>query len=85
MNLLVFNLAMDADDPALGHTTAWINALARRCEHVSVITMRAGRLAVEPNVDVHTLGKELGLSEPRRLVRFYGLVRSVLRERRIDA
>jgi glycosyltransferase involved in cell wall biosynthesis len=85
MNVLLFNLAMDADDPALGHGTAWANALARRCEHVSVITMRAGRLALEPNVDVHTLGKERGLSEPRRLALFYRLVRSALRQRRIDA
>lgn len=85
MNLLVFNLAMDADDSVLGHTTAWTNALARRCEHVSVITMRAGRLEAEPNVSVYSLGKEHGLSEPRRLLRFYGLVRTVLRERRIDA
>ncbi len=85
MNLLVFNLAMDADDPVLGHTTAWTNALARRCEHVSVITMRAGRLALEPNVTVYSLGKEFGFSEPRRLARFYRLVGSALRERRTDA
>lgn len=85
MNLLVFNLAMDADDPVLGHTTAWTNALARRCEHVCVITMRAGRLAVEPNVAVYSLGKESGYSEPRRLARFYRLVGSAVRERRIDA
>jgi glycosyltransferase involved in cell wall biosynthesis len=85
MNLLIFNLAMDADHSVLGHTTAWTNALARRCAHVSVITMFAGRLAVEPNVTVHSLGKERGWSEPRRLMRFYALVRSVLRERRIDA
>ena len=32
VNLLLFNLAMDADDPVLGHTTAWTNALARRCD-----------------------------------------------------
>jgi glycosyltransferase involved in cell wall biosynthesis len=85
VNLLVFNLALDADDPVLGHTTDWTNALARRCEHVSVITMRAGRLAVEPNVTVHSLGKERGFSEPRRLARFYNLIGEVLRERRIDA
>lgn len=85
MNLLVFNLAMDADDPVLGHATAWVNALASRCEHVSVVTMRTGRLAVEPNVAVHSLGKERGLSEARRLARFYRLVGSVLREHRIDA
>jgi glycosyltransferase involved in cell wall biosynthesis len=85
VNLLVFNLAMDADDSVHGHTTAWTNALARRCESVSVITMRAGRIEVEDNVSVHSLGKERGLSEPRRLRRFYGLVRSIMGARRIDA
>ena len=85
MNLLVFNLAMDADDAVHGHTTDWTNALARRCEHVSVITMRAGRLEVEPNVSVHSLGKEHGYSEPRRLARFYGLSHSVIADGRIDA
>lgn len=76
---------MDADDPVLGHTTAWTNALSRRCEQVAVITMRAGRIAVEENVTVYSLGKERGWSEPRRLVRFYRLIHRVLRERRVDA
>jgi glycosyltransferase involved in cell wall biosynthesis len=85
VNLLVFNLGMDADHSVLGHTTAWTNELARRCDHVSVITMFAGRLEVDDNVTVHSLGKELGRSEPRRLVEFYRLVRLVLDERHIDA
>jgi glycosyltransferase involved in cell wall biosynthesis len=85
VNLLVFNLGMDADHSALGHTTQWTNELARRCAHVSVITMFTGRLAVDENVTVHSLGKELGRSEPRRLAEFYRLVRRVLDERPIDA
>jgi glycosyltransferase involved in cell wall biosynthesis len=84
LNLLVFNLAMDVNHTALGFTTHWTNALARRCEHVSVITMTAGELALEPNVTVHSLGKERGFSEPRRLAEFYRLVFRILRERRID-
>ncbi|MGH3993809.1 MAG: glycosyltransferase, partial [Pseudonocardiaceae bacterium] len=84
MNLLVFNLAMDADHATLGHATAWTNALARRVDHVSVITMQTGRLEVEPNVVVHSLGKELGRSEPARLLTYYRLVHEVLRERSID-
>jgi len=32
MRLLLFNLAVDADDPVFGFTSVWINALARRCE-----------------------------------------------------
>lgn len=62
---------MDADHATLGHTTAWTNALARRADHLSVITMLAGRIAVEPNVTVYSLGKELGRSEPRRLLTYY--------------
>lgn len=82
LNLLVFNLAMDADHATLEHTTAWTNALARRADHVSVITMLAGRIAVEPNVTVYSLGKELGRSEPRRLLTYYRLG---FTERPIDA
>jgi glycosyltransferase involved in cell wall biosynthesis len=47
--------------------------------------MVAGRLDTEPNVTVHSLGKERGWSEPRRLLRFYAILRSVLREHEIDA
>src|SRR5215211_4761359 len=85
MNVLVFNLGMDAAHSALGHTTVWTRELARRCDHVSVITMFTGQLAVEDNVTVYSLGKDLGHSEPRRLFEFYRLVREVLRRRRIDA
>ena len=85
MNLLLFNLRMDAGHTALGFTTAWTNALARRSQHVSVITMFKGEIAVEPNVAVHSVGKERGWSEPRRLLEFYRLVRQVLAKRRIDA
>ncbi len=84
LELLVFNLEMDAGSPVLGHATAWVNYLARRCAHVSVITMRTGEIAVEENVSVHSLGKERCYSEPRRLLEFYRLVRRVLRERPVD-
>jgi glycosyltransferase involved in cell wall biosynthesis len=85
LNLLVFNLGMDAAHSTLGHTTAWTNELARRCEHVSVITMFTGEVAVDDNVTVHSLGKELGRSEPQRLAAFYRLVWRVLEERPITA
>lgn len=85
MNLLLLNLGMDASHTALGFTTSWTNALARRSEHVSVITMFTGRMALEPNVTVHSLGKERGFSEPRRLAEFYRALFRILRERPIDA
>ena len=85
MNLLVLNLGMDVGHTALGFTTSWTNALARRCDHVDVITMFTGEVEVEPNVTVRSLGKERGHSEPRRLLEFYRHLGGVLRERPIDA
>lgn len=84
MRLLLFNLATDADDPILGFTTRWIQALARRVEFIYVITMRAGRIEVPENVQVYSVGKEKGYSEPRRAVEFYRLLFQVLRKDRID-
>ncbi len=85
MRLLVFNLATDADDPLLGFATHWLNRLAARCEHIDVITMRAGRLAVAPNVRVFSVGKERGFSEARRAAEFYRLLAGLLARSRCDA
>jgi glycosyltransferase involved in cell wall biosynthesis len=85
MRLLLFNLATDADDPILGFTTRWIQALAKRVEFIHVITMRAGRIEVPENVRVYSVGKEKGYSEPRRATEFYRHLFRVLREDRIDA
>ncbi len=85
MNLLLFNLATDADDPILGFTTQWINRLAACYDRIDVITMRAGRLAVAPNVRVYSVGKERGYGEARRAIEFYRLLVARLRERRYAA
>ena len=85
MRLLMFNLAMDADDPVLGFTSGWVRALAAHCETVDVITMRAGRLDLPANVRVHSAGKEKGRGVPRRVVAFYRLLYQVLRATRPDA
>jgi len=85
MRLLWFNLATDADDPILGFTTRWIEAMARRAEFIHVITMRAGRYELPENVRVYSVGKEKGYSEPRRAAEFYRYLFRVLREDRIDA
>jgi glycosyltransferase involved in cell wall biosynthesis len=85
MNLLLFNLRLDASHTALGFTTVWTRALARRFKHVTVVTMEAGEIDVEPNVTVHSLGREHGRSEPRRLFAFYRIVGRALRERPVHA
>lgn len=83
--LLVFNLMTDADDPVLGFTTTWINALAQHVEHIDVLTMQAGRLAVADNVQVYSLGREKGYSEAHRAFRFYRILWGLLRKNRYTA
>jgi glycosyltransferase involved in cell wall biosynthesis len=85
MRLLLFNLATDADDPVLGFATCWIQVLAEHVEYIDVMTMRAGRLEVPPNVTVYSVGKEKGYSEPRRAAEFYRILFRLLREHRYDA
>ena len=83
-NLLLFNLTTDTQHPILGFTTQWIRALAARCETVHVITMLAGEIDVPANVRVHSVGREHGYSEPRRLIEFYRHLFRILRAHRID-
>ncbi len=83
--LLLFNLLTDADDPVLGFTTLWLNAIAGRCQQVDVITMQIGRLDVADNVQVYSVGKEKGYSEPRRALEFYRILFGLLRQNRYDA
>lgn len=85
MNLLMFNLATDADDSILGFTTHWIRALAKHADFIHVITMRAGRVEVPKNVEVYSIGKEKGYSEPRRAGVFYWQLLRILRDKQIDA
>jgi glycosyltransferase involved in cell wall biosynthesis len=85
LNLLLFNLATDDEDPILGFTTAWIQAFARECESVDVITMAAGKSRLPDNVRVFSVGKEKGYSETRRGLEFYRILLRLLGSRRYDA
>lgn len=85
MNLLLFNLATDAEDTILAFATTWINQFARHYDAVDVITMRVGRLETAGNVRVFSVGKEKGYSEPKRAASFYAILSRLLRERHYDA
>ncbi len=85
MRLLWFNLVTDVDDSVLGFTTSWIRAVAKTVERIYVITMRAGRIEVPENVEVYSVGKEKGYSEPRRAAKFYCHLWRVLRYGQVDA
>jgi glycosyltransferase involved in cell wall biosynthesis len=84
LRMLLFNLVTDADDPILGFTTRWIWTLAERVHSIEVVTMRVGRVQVPHNVRVHSVGKELGYSEPRRAFAFYRILARILRSDAVD-
>lgn len=83
--LLVFNLATDVDHPVLGFTSDWLRSLAPLAGAIDVVTMWSGRFDLPANVQVHSVGKERGLSEARRAVEFYRILGSLLRRHRYDA
>lgn len=84
MRVLLFNLAVDADDPVLAFAARWVEALSRRVERIDVLTMRAGRFTLPANVQVHSLGKEKGYSEPRRAAEFYRHLWRIVHDDRVD-
>lgn len=83
MNLLVLNLAVDANHVTLAFALRWIEELARRFDHVDVVTMSVGPHALPANVTVWSLGGEEGLSKPRRFARFYAILLRIFMRRRI--
>jgi glycosyltransferase involved in cell wall biosynthesis len=84
MNLLMFNLVTDANDPILWFSADWATRLARHFRSLTIVTMRAGQYEFPDNVRVFSLGKERGYSELRRLGLFYWHVGRILLTRRID-
>ena len=82
--ILLFNMKMDADDRILGFTTDWVNTFARKADKVIVITMQIGRLEVDENVTVYSVGKEKGFSKLKYLIEFYRALRKVLKNEQIE-
>ena len=61
IKLLFITQKVDEKDPVLGFTIEWIRALARHASKVVVICLAKGRYDLPKNVEVYSLGKELGL------------------------
>jgi glycosyltransferase involved in cell wall biosynthesis len=49
--------AVDEEDPVLGFTPGWINALARHVGRLSVYCLREGKCDPHENVSLHVLGE----------------------------
>lgn len=82
MNLLMFNLAVDAEHVTLAFGLRWIEALAQHFEHIDVVTMYEGRHRLPGNVRVWSVGRERGYPKWFRVLRFYWLAIAALRQRR---
>jgi glycosyltransferase involved in cell wall biosynthesis len=54
--LVIFNLAMDLDNPILATTNLWVNEFSKHFDRVYVYSTHLGRYQVPPNVDVTELG-----------------------------
>ncbi len=74
MKLLILTQKVDAHDPVLGFFHAWLEAFARRCDHVTVICLEQGTTHLPKNVTVYSLGKERRRSRIAYLWRFYKFV-----------
>lgn len=82
MNLLMFNLAVDAEHVTLAFGLRWIEALASHFDHIDVITMYRGPYRLPGNVRVISVGRERGFPKWIRVLRFYWLAIKTIRQRR---
>ena len=71
MNLLWINQKTDLDDSGLGVAIDWISNFAGKFDKIYVITHEAGRLPKIDNVEIVSVGKELGYSKFRRAWELY--------------
>lgn len=73
MKLLVVTQIVDTNDSNLGFFHAWLEKLAGRVEHLTVICLKKGEYQLPSNVTVVSLGKESGSSRWSRIINFYHL------------
>ncbi|MBP9668980.1 MAG: glycosyltransferase family 4 protein [Candidatus Pacebacteria bacterium] len=71
MRLLVYTQIVDSTDPILGFFHRWIEVLAARVEHITVVCLKTGQHSLPSNVQVLSLGKERGVSRMVYGWRFY--------------
>ncbi len=71
MRLLLYTQIVDSTDPILGFFHRWIEVLAARVEHITVVCLKEGEHTLPANVQVLSLGKERGASRIAYVWRFY--------------
>lgn len=84
MNLLMFNLKLDRNDPPLAFTNDWVNAFAQQVDELHLITMEKGIYQVPDNVKIYTIGLGKAVPKWKKIARFYRHLFHILRTTRID-
>lgn len=80
MRLLILTQVVDTEDPVLGFFHGWVAALAPRFDSIQVVCLREGSHRLPENVEVHSLGKERGVSRATYIVRFFAYAWRLRRE-----
>ncbi len=81
MKLVICAQVVDSEHPILGFFHGWIAAFAERFDTVTVICLEVGVYDLPPNVTVHSLGKERGMSKLGYVFNFYRLFNAAMCER----
>lgn len=74
MNLLLITQIVDRTDPNLGFFHTWIEKIADRVDHLTVVCLKKGEYDLPENVTVYSLGKEENVSRLQYMIRFYRLL-----------
>jgi len=71
MNLLVFTRKVDTKDERAGFFFDWLLEFSKYCQHLIIICQEKGETRGLPdNIEVYSLGKDLGYSKFKQLLRF---------------
>lgn len=84
MNLLVFNIRVDADHPTQAITTRWLSALSPHFKRIFVITLHKGRLQLPANVVVYSIADMEAASRLQKMIDFYRILLRLLCKEKID-
>ncbi len=77
MKLLIFTQKVDKVDSNLGFFHNWIVEFAKQCDSVKVICLYKGEYDLPKNVEVFSLGKEVGVSSFGQMIRTFKYVFSL--------
>ena len=83
MRVLAIVQAWDELDPVRGFTVGWIEALAERVEHVTVLANEQRQGTTRPNISIRSLGREsvgVKLRRDQLLRRWHAQLSSILAE-----